>query len=113
MQFINEENDLALTGGDFFEEGFEPFFKFPAILRAGHHAAEVHADDAFVLQRIRHVAGYDAPGESFGDSSLADARFADEHGIVFRAAAEHLHDTADFLIASDHRIDLPLARARG
>ncbi len=44
------------------------------------------------------------------DRSLADAGFADEQRIVLLAAAQHLNGAIDLGVASDHRIDLALAR---
>jgi len=52
-------------------------------------------------------------GESFDDGGFADAGFADEDGVVLGAAAEHLHDAADFVIASDDRVELTLAGGFG
>lgn len=54
----------------------------------------------------------DAPRQTFGDCRLAHARFADEHGIIFRATRQHLHHAADFLVATDDRINFPLPRER-
>ena len=45
----------------------------------------------------------------FDDGRLADARVADEHGVVFGPAGKHLHDAPDFVVAADHRVDLALA----
>ena len=45
----------------------------------------------------------------FHDRGLADARFADQHRIVFGAAGEHLDGAPDLLVAADHRIDLAVA----
>ena len=46
----------------------------------------------------------------FGDRGLADAGFADEQRIVLLPAAQHLDGAVDLGIASDHRIDLAVAR---
>ena len=46
--------------------------------------------------------------EPFDDRRLADARLADEHGVVLRAPREHLDHAADFLVAADHRVELAL-----
>ena len=75
----------------------------PAIERA-----HVERDDALVLEAFGHVALDDPQGEAFGDGRLADARLADQHGIVLRAAREDLDHAADFLIAADDRIELAL-----
>ena len=66
-----------------------------------------------VLELIGHVAADDALGQAFDDGGLADAGFADEHGVVLGAAAEHLHDAADFVVAADDRVEFALAGGFG
>ena len=68
--------------------------------------------ESFILQRFRHVAADDAPRQTFGNRRLAHAGFADEDGIVFGATRQHLHHAADFLVATDDRINLSLTRSR-
>ena len=113
MQFVDEQNDLALRVFDFLEDGFEAVFEFAAILRAGQHRAQVERDHALVLQRFGHVAGDDALGETFDDGGLADAGLADQHGIVLGAARQHLDHAADFFVASDDGIELAAPRLLG
>ena len=59
---------------------------------------------------FRHISGDNALREAFDDGGLADAGFADEHGIIFGAPRKHLDHTADFFIASDDRIELAATR---
>ncbi len=61
------------------------------------------------LRRLGHVALDDAGGEPLDDGGLADARLADEHRVVLRAARQHLDDPADLLVAPDDRVELALA----
>ena len=49
----------------------------------------------------------------FDDGRLADTRLADQHGVVLRAPAEHLDDSADLVVATDDRIDLAVAGTLG
>ena len=113
VQLVNEQNDFAFAGDDLLEKRLEPVLKFAAIFRAGNHRAQIHRHEPLVLQRFGHVAADDAPRQTFGNRRFAHARFADEHGIIFRAAREHLHHAADFLVAADDGINLALlARAR-
>ena len=98
---------------DFLEHGLEAVFELAAILRAGQHRAEVERDDALVAQALRHVAGDDAARESFDDGGFANAGLANQHGIVLGAAAQHLDDAANLLVAADHRIELAAARQFG
>ena len=62
------------------------------------------------MKALRHVAIDDAQSEPLNDRGLADAGLADQHGIIFGAAGEHLHGAADFLVAADDRIELAVAR---
>ena len=41
MQLVDEGDDLALRAGDLLENGLEPLLELAAVLRAGHHRAEV------------------------------------------------------------------------
>ena len=66
-----------------------------------------------VLQALGHVTADDPLRETFDDGGLADAGLADEHGIVLRAARQHLDDAADLLVAADHRIELAAAGELG
>ena len=113
VQLVDEQNDLALGVGDFFQKRFQSIFKFAAEFCARDHRADVHRDDPLVFERIRDIAADDATGETFNDCGLAHAGITDEHGIIFRAAREHLHDPADLVIAADDRIDLAAAGQRG
>ena len=113
VQLVDEENDLSLRVFDFFQNGFEAVFKFAAIFCAGEHGAEIERNHALVLQSFRHVAGDDSLGEAFDDGGLADARLADEHRIIFRAARKNLDHAADFFVASDDGIELAAAGLLG
>ena len=62
------------------------------------------------MQRLGHVAADDVGGETLDDGGLADAGLADEHGVVLRAARQHLHDALDLLLAPDDRVELLVAR---
>ena len=64
------------------------------------------------LRPFRHFAVDDALREAFDNGRLADARLADEHRVVLRAAREHLHRAADFVVAADDRIELAARGAR-
>ena len=59
------------------------------------------------------VAVGDALCQAFHDGCFAHARLADEHGVVLRAAREHLDGAADFLVSADHGIELVLGGEAG
>ena len=109
VQFVDEEDDLAIGFGDFFKDGFEAVFEFAAIFGAGDEGAHVEAYDTFVFEACGDVAVDDALGESFDDGGFADAGFADEDGVVFGASAEDLHAAADFVVAAYDGIEFAFA----
>ena len=110
MEFVDKEDDFAFGALDFFDGAFEAFFKFTAEATAGEHAAEIKAEDALAEEQVRHIARSDFLRQAFDDGGLADAGFADQHRVVFGAAAEHLDDAQDFGIASDDGVELAFQR---
>ena len=113
MQLIDEENDAAVLRGHFLQKPLQAFLEFTAVLGAGNQPRHVERQNHFVLQRVRHFAVHDTLRETFNDSGLANARFTDQDRIILRTALQDLHRAADFIVAADHRIELPLAGLRG
>ena len=56
---------------------------------------------------------HDALREALGDGGLADARLADEHGVVLRPPAEDLDDPPDLVVPADDRVELAGPRLDG
>src|SRR5690606_41379399 len=51
--------------------------------------------------------------EPLDNRGLADARLADQHGVVLRAPLQDLHGAANLVVAPDDRIELALRGALG
>ncbi|GAP61039.1 conserved hypothetical protein [Arthrobacter sp. Hiyo1] len=113
MDFVDERNDLPVGVLDLLQHGLEPFLEFAAVLRAGHHGCEVQRDEGLAPQAFRDVTCHHALGEAFDDGGLADAGFADQHGVVLGAAAQDLDHSANFAVPPDHGIQLAGARDGG
>ena len=110
VQLVDEEDHAALARRDLAQDRLEALLELAAELRAREQLADIEPDDARVAHRLGAVAVHDADREALRDRRLADARLADQHGIVLRAPREHLHAAADLLVAADDGIDLPLLR---
>ena len=80
---------------DFPQHRLEAVLEFAAILRAGHHRAQVERHHLLLLQRFRHVAGDNALGEALDDGRLAHAGLANQHRVVLGAAGEDLDHAPD------------------
>src|SRR5205085_2722750 len=103
VQLVDEEDDVAFALFNFFDDRFQTIFELAAVFRSGDHRAEVEGDYALVLETLRDIPFHDAPGQTFDDCGLADTRLANQHGIIFRPAREHLDHAADFFVASNDR----------
>ena len=112
MDLIDKQNDLSFGVGDLLQNRFEPLLEFAAIFGPGDQGSHVEGDELSVLQRLRNIAVDDALCQAFDNGGLADAWFADQHGVVLGSAAEDLNGAADLLVAADHRIKLAVAGCR-
>ncbi len=113
VQFVDEQDDLAFVLGQIVEHGLQSLLELAAELGAGDQRAHVEREHAAIAQAFGHFALDDALRETFHNRGLADARLADQHGIVLGAPLQHLDRAADFLVAADHRIELAAFGARG
>ena len=113
VHLVDEQDDLARGLLHVVEHALQALLELAAIFRAGDHCAEVERQQALVLDAVGHVAVGDAQGEALGDGGLADARLADQYGIVLGPACEDLNRAADFLVAADDGIELALACSLG
>src|SRR6266852_1666885 len=112
VQLVDEEDDVVRVT-ELLDDLLEALLELTAVLRSGHERADVECEHPLPLQRLRHVTLDDAVREPFGDRGLADARLADERGVVLRASAQDLDDALDLLLAADDRIELPRLGHRG
>ena len=110
MQLVDEQDDLTVRLLDLAQHRLQAILELAAVLSACDHGAQVERDDVVIFQAGRDVAGDDALRQAFDDGGFADAGLADEHGVVLRAAAEHLDGAANLLGTADNRIELALAR---
>ena len=105
VELVDEE-DRVVRVPELLDDLLEALLELAAVLRAGDERPDVEGQDALVEQRLGHVAGDDPLGEALGDGRLADARLADQRGVVLLAARQDLDDPLDLLLAADDRIEL-------
>ena len=113
MHLVDEQDVGAGRGRHLLQHGFEPFLELAAILGSGDHRAHVEREQLLVLEAFRNVAVDDAQRETLDDRGLTDPGLADQHRIVLGPAREDLDGAANLLVASDHRIELAVARRLG
>ena len=64
----------------------------------------------FPARGLRRVPLGDALGQSRGDRRLADARRADEEGVILGPPAQHVGQPVDLPVPSDYGVELAVAR---
>ena len=112
VDLVDEHDDVA-AGADLLEHLLQALLEVTAVAGAGDQRAEVERVELLVLQRLGHLALDDRLGQALDDGGLADAGLADQHRVVLGAAAEHLHQALDLLLAPDDRVELALAGGLG
>src|SRR6185503_3393052 len=105
VKFVDEQNDLSLRVLDLLQNCFESIFKLTTILRARQHRTKIECDQTLVAKRLRYVSRNYSLGQALDDRSFTNAGFADEHGIVFGPAREHLNRAANLVVAPDDWIE--------
>ena len=112
VELVDEEDGL-FGRAHLVEDGLDAFLELAAVFRARDHQGQVEHDEALAVQELRHVVRGDLARQPLHDRGLADARLADEDGIVLRAAAEDLDHAFDLVVAADDRVELVFLRKGG
>ena len=111
MNFVDEEQYLALAGGHLLHDGLQTLLELTLVLGACDQRTHVQRVDDLRFQVLGHVAVDDPPGDAFGDGRLADARLADQNRIVFCFSGKDADDVPDFTVASDYGVEFSFLRA--
>ena len=106
VELIDEQDDLTLGLLYLLEHGLQAVLELAAVLGAGDQRAHIELDEVAVAQRARHVAGHDTLGDALDDGRLADARLANEHGVVLGATGQDLDGAANLIGTADDRVEL-------
>ena len=113
VQLVDEGDDLPVGALDLLEHGLEALLELAPVLGAGDHRRQVEAEEPLAPEGLRDVAVDDPLGQALHHRRLADAGVADEHRVVLRATAQHLHDAADLTVPADDRVELAVPRGLG
>ena len=106
---IDEEQNAPFRLFHLFEDCLQTFLELAAVLGARNERAHIEREERLVLEPFGDVPLDDTLSEPFGDRRLADARLADEHGVIFGLAREDADDVPDLLVPADDGFELVLA----
>ena len=108
MQFIDEQDDLALLLGEVVEDRLQALLEFASELGPGDQRTHIEREQSSPLKALGHFPVDDALGQTLDDGGLADAGFTDQHRVVLGAPLQYLDGAADLVVTPDHRVELPL-----
>ena len=111
VQLVDEQDDAAFGLLDLGQHGLQPFLKLAAVFCARDQRTHVEREDRLVLQRLRDLVRHDPLRQTLDDGRLADARLADEHGVILGLAGEDADDVADLVVTADDGVHLLLSCA--
>src|SRR5207248_1421650 len=107
MELVDEQDDVAPLH-DLLHDLLQALLELAAVLRAGDEGGEVERVDLLALEDVGHLVAGDPRGEALDDGGLADARLADQDGVVLLATRQDLHHALDLGLAADDRVELAL-----
>ena len=85
VELVDEEH--AVGGGlDLLDDLLQTLLELTAVLRAGNEQTDVEGEHALADQRVGDIALDDAVRKALGDGGLANARLADQDGVVLGAS---------------------------
>ena len=109
VHLIDKQDDVVGLGG-LLDHVLEALLKLATILGARHEARQVERPDILVHEVLGHVAGCNLLSQALDDGRLAHAGVAQNERVVLGAARKNFHHTLDFLFATDHGVELAIAR---
>ena len=97
MDFIGENQGVAVVFRQVIQTAFQAFFKFAAVFRAGNPKPPSQNQQAFVREGFGHFAVNNTLRQAFNNSGFTHQAHQ-SHRVVLGAALQRLNRTADFII---------------
>ncbi len=109
MHLINKENNFSVGILHFFEDCFQPFFKFTPKLGPGNQSPHIQGNQFFLFQTFRYVLADNTLSQTFDNGSFTNPRFTNQNRIILSPPGKDLDHPPNFFIPADNRIKLSLA----
>ena len=111
MDFVDENQCIAIVFSQVVQNAFQAFFKFATVFRAGNQSRQVQNQKAFVTQGFRYFAVNNALRQAFNNSGFTHTRLTNQHRVVFGTALQYLNGTTNFIITTDNGVELTVSGA--
>ena len=113
VKLVDEENNLAVRLGHFFDHALQAVLKLAAVLCTCYQGRHIKLNKLFVAQGAWNIARNNTLCQAFHNCGLTNTRFADKNRIVLGAAAQNLNGTTNLFDATNNWIKLSLASKVG
>ena len=112
MHLVNDKDNIAQPL-DLVDQTLHAAFKLPAELGACDKCRQVKQMDLLIAHFEGDSPFIDAYGQPFGHGGFADARFADQTGIVLLTAVEDLDHAVGLAVTSNNVVNAALRGLAG
>ena len=109
VDFINEENNLAVGVDHLLDDAFQTFLELALVLGTGHQSTHIQRIQLLGFQVFRNITAHQTVGKSFGDGGFADTGLTDQNRVVLGTPRQDLQHPPDLLVTSDDGVEFALA----
>ena len=113
MQFVDKQDDLPFLLRQLVKHCFQALLELTAELGTGNQRTDVQGQQTFALEAVRHFAIDDPLCQTFSNRGFTHARLTDQYRVVLGTALQDLNGATNFIVTTDHRVELALFGALG
>ena len=117
VDLVNEQDDLAFLFRQLIKHCLQALLKLTPELGAGNQCAHVQRQYFLVFQAIGHLSVDDTLSQPLHNRGFTHTGLTDQHGVVLAPALQYLNGATDFIVATNHRVQLaglgPLGKING
>ena len=112
MDLINKQDGAAVTV-KLLQQAFEALLKITAVFCTCHHGCHIQRQKPLAAQRRGDLPGGNFLRQRLRQGAFANARLAQQAGVVFLAAAQNFNHTRKLVVPAQHRVQPPVLRKAG
>ena len=109
VHLVDKQDDVV-GFGRLLDHVLKALLKLTTILGARDKTRQIERPDVLVHKILGHVAGSDLLRQALDDGRLAHTGVTQDKRVVLGAARKDLHHALDFPFATDHGVELAVAR---
>ena len=115
VDLVDEEDDVVAGGIvavgflHLLDDALQSVLELALVHCTGYQCAHVERVDLLLLQVLGYVTAHDTLCQALRNGGLACTRLADQYGVVLGPSTQDLQHTSDFLVTTNHGVELSLS----